>query len=135
MLFDAFVDSVHWFRMLFHEPFLRSELATILQTGRAYRRQKSLLHLLMVVLANGSRYLPEIASQQVLSEADLKALQSDLMNKLEASVGSLRVRRVCVNALPSSRLGLLTSTDTAQSRSVPPVPFLKGTMRFVCRRI
>ncbi|KIW52016.1 hypothetical protein PV05_10678 [Exophiala xenobiotica] len=48
----------------------------------------------MVVLANGSRYLPEIASQQVLSEADLKALQSDLMNKLEASVGSLRVRRV-----------------------------------------
>jgi hypothetical protein len=86
MLFDAFVDSVHWFMMLFHEPSLRFELRTILQTGLAYHRQKSLLHLLMVVLANGSRYLPENTSQHILSHAGLRALQSDLMIKLEGKV-------------------------------------------------
>ena len=72
--------------MVIHEPSLRADLEEIMRTGRAHRRQKSLLYLTMVILAIGTRYALNDDAQNLRLEIDLATLQSHLMTKIEENL-------------------------------------------------
>ncbi|OAL19040.1 hypothetical protein AYO22_10369 [Fonsecaea multimorphosa] len=81
MLFDVFIDSVHWFMMIFHEPSLRADLEKVLRTGRAKACQKSMLYLIIAVLAIGARYAERKDVHANETDADTDADLSDLQSR------------------------------------------------------
>ena len=57
VLFDSYLNSVYWFMMVFHEPTFRKELEGIITTGHVQQRRLSFLILVLVILANGAKYV------------------------------------------------------------------------------
>ncbi|KIX04781.1 uncharacterized protein Z518_05652 [Rhinocladiella mackenziei CBS 650.93] len=86
MLFDVFVNSVHWFMMLFHEPSLRADLGEMLRTGRAHHRQKSQIYLVLVTLVIGARYAINDDAPSHSPEIELSKLETYLLKRIEENI-------------------------------------------------
>ncbi|KPI34413.1 uncharacterized protein AB675_3872 [Cyphellophora attinorum] len=83
-LFDVFIDSVHWFMMVFHEPSLRADLEEMLNTGTFPRQKLSTIILVMVVLLIGTKYVLVDEIPPTYSSHDLSRFQAVLLEKIEA---------------------------------------------------
>lgn len=89
MLFDVYIRSVHWFMMVFHEPSLRADLQDVLRTGRAKIHQRSMLYLVLAILAIGARYAQDQDFHANGTEIDLPGLQSRFMKTFEKGLMDL----------------------------------------------
>ncbi|KIW17992.1 hypothetical protein PV08_02278 [Exophiala spinifera] len=84
MLFTTFIDSVHWFMMVFHEPTLRVELDNVLRTGSIGEHRLSTLILILVILLIATKYTrEEEASLFLRAGVNLQLLQSRLLRIVE----------------------------------------------------
>lgn len=54
-LLETYINSVHWFMMVFHEPSFRLDYEMIMASRKAPRRKTSFVILLMMVLAMGGK--------------------------------------------------------------------------------
>ncbi|KAH6622451.1 fungal-specific transcription factor domain-containing protein [Boeremia exigua] len=85
VLVDSYIESVHWFMLLFHEPSFRWRYNAILSTGMASSGDIHFLVQLMLVLAIGARYAePEAALSCAGLGLDLLALQDTLLHGVRA---------------------------------------------------
>lgn len=85
MLFDVFLNSVHWFMMVFHDPTLRAELESMLTTGCTAESNLSTVVLILVVLLIGTKYATEQEAETACPEIDLALLQSKLLQTIESN--------------------------------------------------
>ncbi|OQV03457.1 Fungal Zn2-Cys6 binuclear cluster domain-containing protein [Cladophialophora immunda] len=83
LLFDVFIKSVHWFMMVFHEPSLRAELQSILNTGYVAERNLSTLILILVTLLIATKYTTHEELENVCAGIDVPLLQSKLLETVE----------------------------------------------------
>lgn len=84
MLFDVFIDSVHWFMMVFHEPSLRAELVAVLRTGRIAERKLCTLVLILVVLLIATKYATKEEVESACPGIDMNMVQSKILKTVEA---------------------------------------------------
>lgn len=82
-LIDSYIDSVHWFMCLFHEPTLRAELKPIQKTGLAYPNQRPLLALVFVLLLHGARLIKPKTAAERCPGVDIPTLYSHLLETVE----------------------------------------------------
>ncbi len=85
MLFDVFINSVHWFMMVFHEPSLRAEIDSMLATGCTAESNLSTVVLILVVLLIGTKYTTEQEAEIACPEINLELLQSNLLKAIESN--------------------------------------------------
>ena len=83
-LVDNFIDAVHWYHCMFHEPTFRKRLQPILESGAYHEGEESFLFLLLIVMVTGAQYLQPEKAQHLPEAVDIRRLQSDLMRALEA---------------------------------------------------
>lgn len=102
-LFDSYIDSVHWFMLLFYEPSLRQRYNTILSTGTASLGDLCFLVKLMLILAIGAKYMtPEALLLCTYPDLDLSALQCTLLRSVQAHLfdimeeSSVECVQICV---------------------------------------
>jgi hypothetical protein len=84
MLFDAYLKSVHWFMLIFHEPSLREEMNSVLATGHVREHNLSTLVLILVVLLIGTKYVAKEDVFSILPPVDLDRLQANLLATVES---------------------------------------------------
>lgn len=84
MLLDIFERSVHWFMLVFHEPSLRKEAASILQTSRSPVRRLSNIVLILVALLIATKYVAEEDMKTAHESLDVTLLQSELLAAVES---------------------------------------------------
>jgi hypothetical protein len=102
VLFDSYLNSVHWFMMVFHEPTFRKELEGIITTGHVQQRRLSFLILVLVILANGAKYVSAEVIQSHCPGLNLVSLQLKLMAKIEEKFldvfdeGDIESVQICV---------------------------------------
>lgn len=53
---ERYLDAVHWFMVLFHEPSFRTELQQIISTGCVRKDRSAFLYLAILVVGVGARY-------------------------------------------------------------------------------
>lgn len=83
---EKYIDGVHWFMLLFHEPSLRAELQQILATGHVRRDRSSFLFLAVLVIGVGARYAAAPDFQARYCGYDLDALGRKLIRKVETAL-------------------------------------------------
>lgn len=84
-LFDSYIDSVHWFMLLFYEPSMRERYSTIVCTGMASPGDLRFLVKLMLILAIGAKYRsPEVLLATASLGLDLPTLQRTLLHGVRA---------------------------------------------------
>jgi len=82
-LLEAYMDSVHWFMLIIHEPSLRAELKVLMATGHVRKDRIPFLVLVLVVIATGARYAAAEEMEQRCPGHDLKYLRLTLIRKAE----------------------------------------------------
>ena len=102
LLLETFIDSVHWFMMVFHEPTLRGELQTIVTTGQVQIHRLSFLILILVILSIGAIYVRDDLVQLRCPGQDMTRLQIRLLRKVEEKFldvfdeGDIESVQVCI---------------------------------------
>ena len=82
-LLDTYMQSVHWFMLVFHEPRFRAELDGILTTGILQPHRLPFLVLALLVLAIGAKYGSENPKSQRFPGIDWRSLHCKLISKVE----------------------------------------------------
>lgn len=79
-LFNVFARSVQWFMMIFHEPSVRAEMQSILDTKHISPHKLSLAVLILVILLIGTKYTKEAEALGL----DLTSIESKLLERIES---------------------------------------------------
>lgn len=101
-LLEIYIESVHWFMMVFHEPSFRRRYNLIVESGYASQSDIHFLSLVMLVLAMGARYVTNEAARERASGTNLEELQLILLAKVRENLfeifdeGIIESVQVCV---------------------------------------
>lgn len=82
-MLDNFLESVHWFMMLFYQPTIRTEIDEIVTSGLIPKRRLSFLILVLLILAMGAKYAAQSDTVEHCSSSELANLRSKFMAKVE----------------------------------------------------
>ena len=82
-LLDNYLNSVHWFVIVFHEPTLREELDQIVTSGSVQKSRLSFLTLILVILVMGAKYANHDIASQICPGFSITDLESKLIAKVE----------------------------------------------------
>lgn len=82
--FGKYLDAVHWFMVLFHEPSFRIELQQILSTGYVRKDRSAFLYLAVLVIGVGARYAAGSSDAEIsYQDYDLDGLGRKLIRCIE----------------------------------------------------
>jgi hypothetical protein len=82
-LFAKYLESVHWFMLVFHQPSLQAEMNEIVTTGLVPRHRIPFLVLVLLILGMGARYARESDSGQPVPNTELSKIETKLLFKVE----------------------------------------------------
>jgi hypothetical protein len=80
---DSYLDAVHWFMILFHEPSLRAGIQELVTTGSVRADRVSFLILVALVIAVGAKYATRREAEEKCPGFDLDSLGSRFIRKTE----------------------------------------------------
>lgn len=82
-IFDKYLESVHWFMMVFYQPSLQAEMNEIITSGLVPRRRTSFLMLVLLILAMGAKYACQSDTGEHIPISELTDLQTKFLEKVE----------------------------------------------------
>ncbi|KFY76843.1 hypothetical protein V499_03621 [Pseudogymnoascus sp. VKM F-103] len=85
-LLNKYIDSVHWFMMVFHEPTFREEYEEITRSRQAPPSRLGFVVLLAVISAMGARYCTAEEARKLFPALDLEQLKSILITKVQEHI-------------------------------------------------
>ena len=80
---ESYLDAVHWFMLLFHEPSLRGGLQDLKSTGFVRADRISFLILVALVIAVGAKYATRSDAEERCPGFDLDDLGTRFIRKTE----------------------------------------------------
>jgi hypothetical protein len=80
---ESYLDAVHWFMILFHEPSLRAGIEDLAKTGYVREDRVSFLILVALVIAVGAKYAAKRDAEARCPGFDLENLGNTLIRKTE----------------------------------------------------
>ncbi len=80
---ESYVDAVHWFMLLFHEPSLRAGIADLRSTGFVRTDRISFPILVALVIAVGAKYATRSDAEERCPGFDLDGLGTRFIRKTE----------------------------------------------------
>ncbi|KAJ9604180.1 hypothetical protein H2200_011014 [Cladophialophora chaetospira] len=80
---ESYVDAVHWFMLLFHEPSLRAGISDLTATGFVRTDRVSFLILVGLVVAVGAKYATKSDAEERCPGFDLDELGTRFIRKTE----------------------------------------------------
>ena len=81
--FESYLDAVHWFMLLFHEPSLRVGIEHVAAAGRVQKDRVSFLILVGLVIAVGAKYATKKEAEERCPGFDLDLLGNQFIRKAE----------------------------------------------------
>lgn len=82
-LFKRYLESVHWFMMVFYQPSLQAEMNEIVSSGVVPRRRISFLLLVLLILSMGAKYASHNDIEKHIPMAELNDLQAKFLIAVE----------------------------------------------------
>ena len=111
LLLDTYLQSVHWFMIVFHEPTFKIELEELITTGFMPPHRLSFLVLVLLVLAIGAKYASNDANLKHFPDLDWNSLHSKLISKVEEKCFPRFLTKLILSLCKFVfYLGLITST-------------------------
>lgn len=84
---QRYLDAVHWFMVLFHEPTFRVELQEVISTGCVRKDRAAFLYLAVLVTGVGARYAADSADAIVRDQScDFDGLGLRLIRLIETKL-------------------------------------------------
>lgn len=80
---ESYLDAVHWFMLLFHEPSLRAGIQTLVTTGTVRADRFSFLILVALIIGVGAKYATKAEAEERLPGFDLDGLGDRFIRKSE----------------------------------------------------
>ncbi|KAH0844536.1 C6 transcription factor [Fonsecaea pedrosoi] len=86
---NTYLDAVHWFMMLFHEPTFRSSYERLMATRRFSRSRSNQVIFILLVLSMGAHYASEDDVRQRFPTFQLQTFRKLSLKKVEDSMHAL----------------------------------------------
>ncbi|KIX08826.1 uncharacterized protein Z518_03483 [Rhinocladiella mackenziei CBS 650.93] len=83
---ENYINAVHWFMLLFHEPSFRAELQILTATGYVRADRVPFLLLALLVIGIGASYATSSDAQERCPGVDIDALATRLIRKVEGKL-------------------------------------------------
>lgn len=124
-LIESYLESMHWYLMVFHAPTLRARLAPILTIGLAPSGSRPFLLLVLIILMLGADQMSDQEKTEKCPRINLEDLTADLLTAAErwylACMEDLTVESLAFIFLLSSRYLMNRQTKVAHIAMVTAI--------------
>jgi hypothetical protein len=88
-LLNKYIDAVHWFMTIFHEPSLRSTYERLVSSRRCSRSGLNRARVLLLLISLGAHYATEDEIRQKFPLFDLLSFRKESLENIENSLNDL----------------------------------------------
>jgi hypothetical protein len=88
-LLDKYIDAVHWFMTMFHEPSLRSTYDRLMTSRSCPRSGLNRARVILLLICLGAHYAPEDEVRQKFPSFDLLSFRRQSLQNVESNLNDM----------------------------------------------